>query len=48
MTPSLYHVQLTTGPIELYAITQAQAISAALELAGPGARVLRVARLGDW
>jgi len=46
--PRLYHIQLTTGPIELYAITQAQAISTALELAGPGARVLRVARLGDW
>jgi hypothetical protein len=46
--PRLYHVQLTTGPIELYAITQAQAISTALELAGPGARVLRVARQGDW
>jgi hypothetical protein len=48
MIPRLYHVQLTTGPIELYAVTQAQAISSALELAGPGARVLRVARLGDW
>jgi hypothetical protein len=46
--PRLYHVQLTTGPIELYAITQAQAITTALELAGPGARVLRVARQGDW
>jgi hypothetical protein len=46
--PRLYHVQLTTGPIELYAITQAQAVSAALEPAEPGARVLRAARLGDW
>jgi hypothetical protein len=46
--PRLYHVQLATGPIELYAITQAQAIATALELAGPGARVLRVARQGDW
>jgi hypothetical protein len=48
MTPRLYHIQLTTGPIELYALTQAQAIATALELAGPGARVLRVARQGDW
>jgi hypothetical protein len=46
--PRLYHVQLTTGPIELYAFTQAQAIATALELAGPGARLLRVARQGDW
>jgi hypothetical protein len=48
MTPRLYHIQLTTGPIELYAITQAQAIRTALELAGPGAKVLRVWREGDW
>jgi hypothetical protein len=46
--PRLYHIHLTTGPIELYAITLAQAIASALELAGPGARVLRVARQGDW
>jgi hypothetical protein len=46
--PRLYHVQLTTGPIELYALTQAQAITTALELAGAGARVLRIARQGDW
>jgi hypothetical protein len=46
--PRLYHVQLTTGPIELYAVTQAQAIASALELAGPGAKVIRVARQGDW
>jgi hypothetical protein len=48
MTPRLYHIQLTTGPIELYAITQAQAIRTALELAGPGARVVRVRREGEW
>jgi hypothetical protein len=48
MTPRLCHVQLTTGPIELYAVTQAQVIASALELAGPGARVLRVSREGDW
>ena len=48
MMPRLYHVQLTTGPIELYAITQAQSITTALELAEPGARVLRIARQGDW
>ena len=48
MTPRLYHIHLTTGPIELYAVTQAQAIATALELAGAGARVLRVWREGDW
>jgi hypothetical protein len=46
--PRLYHVHLTTGPIELYAMTAAQAITTALELAGPGARVIRVCRQGDW
>jgi hypothetical protein len=46
--PRLYHVNTTHGPIELYAITQAQAIATALELAGPGAKVLRVCREGDW
>jgi hypothetical protein len=48
MIPRLYHVQLTTGPIELYALTQDQAIRTALELAGTGATVLRVWREGDW
>ena len=46
--PRLYHVSTTHGPIELYAVTQAQAIASALELAGAGARVLRIARQGDW
>jgi hypothetical protein len=46
--PRLYHVHLTTGPVELYAFTQAQAVATALELAGPGARVLRAWREGDW
>ena len=44
----LYHVQTTHGRIELYAFTEAQAISTALELAGPGARVLRVWREREW
>ena len=48
MTPRLYHVSTTHGPIELYAVTQAQAIASALELAGPSARVLRVWRDGEW
>ena len=48
MTPRLYHVHLSTGTIELYARTQAQAISTALELAERGAKVLRVARVGEW
>lgn len=46
--PRLYLIHTTTGPIELYAVTAAQAVSAALELAGPGARVLRISRQGDW
>jgi hypothetical protein len=46
--PRLYHVHLTTSAIELYAVTAAQAVTAALELAGPGAQVLRVCRQGDW
>jgi hypothetical protein len=29
--PRLYHVQLTTGPIELYALTQPQAIATELD-----------------
>jgi hypothetical protein len=46
--PHLYHVNTTHGPIELYAVTQSQAIASALELAGLGARVIRVWREGEW
>lgn len=46
--PRLYHIHTTAGPFELMAVTAAQAVSTALELAGPGARVLRVSRQGDW
>jgi hypothetical protein len=46
--PRLYHIHLTTGPIELYAVTHAQAIRTALELAGLGAKVIRVWREGEW
>jgi hypothetical protein len=46
--PRLFHVHTTNGTWELMAFTAAQAITTALELAGPGARVLRVARQGDW
>jgi hypothetical protein len=48
LMPSLYHVEITTGQIELYAVRQAQVIASALEPAGPGARVLRVRREGEW
>lgn len=48
MTPRLCHVQTTHGPIELYAVTQAQAIRTALELAGPGVKVVIVWREGEW
>jgi hypothetical protein len=47
-TPHLYQIHLSTGTVELYARTQAQAISTALELAEHGAKVLRVARVGEW
>ena len=60
MTPFLYHVKVSPGPrpgtsyraepihFELHALTQAQAISTALELAGPGARLIRVWQEGEW
>ena len=48
MIPRHYHVQTTLGSFELYALSQAQAISTALELAGPGARLIRVWREGEW
>ncbi len=46
--PCLYHVQTTHAPIEHYAVTQAQVIATALELAEPAARVLRLWREGEW
>jgi hypothetical protein len=46
--PRLFHIHTTAGRVELYAVTAAQAVATALELAGPGARVLRVVRQGEW
>jgi hypothetical protein len=46
--PRLYLIHTTAGPFELMAVTAAQAVTTALELAGPGARVLRISREGDW
>ena len=46
--PRPYRVQLSTGPVELYARTAAAAIAAALELASPDASVVRVCQLGQW
>jgi len=50
--PRLYYVQTTLGPIFqtiiLYAPTQEQAISTALELAGPSAKMLRAWQEGEW
>jgi hypothetical protein len=46
--PRLYHVHTTAGTWEVYAVTAAQAVTTVLELAEPGARVLRIARQGDW
>jgi hypothetical protein len=46
--PRLYHIQTTAGAWEVLAVTIQQAITTALELAGPGAKVVRVTRQGDW
>jgi hypothetical protein len=46
--PRLYLIHTTAGPFELMAVTAAQAVATALELAGPGARVLKISREGDW
>lgn len=46
--PRLYTIHTTAGAFELYAVTAAQAATTALELAGPGARILRISRQGDW
>ena len=46
--PRVFHVVTTVGPFELMAVTAAQACSTALELAGPGARILRISREGQW
>lgn len=46
--PRLFHIVTTAGTFELMAMSAAQACSAALELAGPGARILRITREGDW
>ena len=46
--PSHYTIHTTAGPFELVAINAAQACTTALELAGPGACILRVSRVGEW
>jgi len=46
--PRVFHVVTTAGTFELLAVSAAQACSTALELAGPGSRILRVSREGDW
>lgn len=46
--PRPYAIHTTAGLFQLVAISAAQAVATALELAGPGARVLRVSREGDW
>ena len=46
--PCAYIVHTTLGPWTVMAISAAQAVATALELAGPGAKVLRIARQGDW
>jgi hypothetical protein len=46
--PRLYHVHTTAGVWDVYAVTAAQAVTTALELAGLGTRVLRIHQQGDW
>lgn len=46
--PRPYAIHTTTGLFQLVAISAAQAVATALELAGPGARVLRICREGEW
>jgi hypothetical protein len=46
--PRLYHIHTTAGTWEVYAVTAAQAATTVLELAGPRARLLRIARQGEW
>jgi len=46
--PCTYIVYTTVGLWEIVAISAAQAVTTALELAGPGAKVLRIARQGEW
>jgi len=46
--PRPYHVQTTNGEQKLMATSPSQAISSALELCGPRARLVRVSLQGDW
>jgi hypothetical protein len=46
--PILYAVHTSKGLWEVFATSAANAVSSALELAGPGTRVLRIARQGEW
>jgi hypothetical protein len=48
MTPRFYCIYTTIGIWEVMALSSAQAIYTALELAGPGAKMLRIAVQGDW
>jgi hypothetical protein len=46
--PCTYLIHTTIGLWTIMATSAAQAVTTALELAGPGARVLRIARQGEW
>lgn len=46
--PRLFHIHTTHGDFELYAVTMDQAVAAALELAGPGAQLIRAYGMGEW
>jgi hypothetical protein len=48
LKPRPYHVQTTNGEQKLMATSPSQAISSALELSGPRAKLVRVSPQGDW
>ena len=47
MTP-LYHILTTAGLVSIHARTRAAAITAALELAGPNAKLVNTTKPGEW
>lgn len=48
LKPRPYYVQTTNGEQKLMATSPSQAISSALELCGPSAKLVRVSLQGDW
>lgn len=48
LEPRPYHAQTTNEQQKLMATSPSQAISSALELCGPRAKLVRVSLQGDW